>query len=126
MDEKAVLKFVAEMPGACYDYPFEEDFETAVFRHKDTKKWFGILLAAPGTYCGCEGRANVRVINVKTPPDLSVILRENYTGILPAYHMNKTHWISIVLQSDVEEDEIRKLLTLSFDLTKNRRKHEGL
>ena len=36
-------------------------------------------------------------------------------GFLPAYHMNKNHWISIVLDDSVPDDQILPLLELSYD-----------
>lgn len=120
MSEEKLLAFVAAKAGACYDYPFKEDFETAVLRHKDTKRWFGILLDAPNGYCGREGAGYTRVLNIKVPPELGELLRENYAGILLAYHMNKTHWISVLLDGDVSDEEIEKLLALSFELTDKR------
>ena len=55
MDIQKIKNIVAAAEDACVDYPFEDDFETAVLRHKDTKRWFGILLDAPNGYCGREG-----------------------------------------------------------------------
>ena len=36
-------------------------------------------------------------------------------GFLPAYHMNKNHWISILLNDSVSDDQIIPLLELSYD-----------
>ena len=40
--KEQILDYCLETPGAMYDKPFSDDFETTVLRHKDTKKWFGI------------------------------------------------------------------------------------
>ena len=123
MDKKEILRFVQTLDGAAFDYPFDEDFETVVLRHKDTRKWFGIVLFAPNAYLGKEPAAGeTEVLNIKVPPELSVLLRENYRGVLPAYHMNKTHWITIVPESDVPDEEVQKLLELSFEITGKRSK----
>ena len=123
MNKQEILRFAETIEGAMYDYPFSEDFETAVLRHADTKKWFGIVLAAPNASLGKEPAAGqTEVLNLKVPPELSLLLRENYRGVLPAYHMNKTHWITVVFESDVPDGEVRKLLELSFDITGKRSK----
>ena len=86
MSEEELLRFVSEMEGAYYDYPFDEDFETAIFRRKDTKKWFGALLYAPNDKLSLQPKGGkTRVLNVKVPPELGVILKENYAGVLNAY-----------------------------------------
>ena len=47
-----------------------------------------------------------------------MIFLRGQRGILPAYHMNKEHWITIVLDSPFPEEEIYNLINLSYDLTK--------
>ena len=42
-------------------------------------------------------------------------------GVYVAYHMNKVHWLSIVL-NEVSDDDLKFLLDLSFNLTKAKRK----
>lgn len=95
-------------------YPFESDPETAVFRHGERGRWFGVWLNVPGRYFG--GQGSEFALNLKCPPELSAMLRQNFAGILPAYHMNKAHWIT-VRPALVPREEIEKLLRLSFDLT---------
>jgi predicted DNA-binding protein (MmcQ/YjbR family) len=46
----------------------------------------------------------------------------NETGIFPAYHMNKAHWISALLDGSVEKEKLEWLLDLSFDLTNKKLK----
>ena len=43
-------------------------------------------------------------------------------GFLPAYHMNKNHWISIILDNSVSDDQITPLLELSYDSIAPKRK----
>jgi predicted DNA-binding protein (MmcQ/YjbR family) len=51
-------------------------------------------------------------INLKCDPERSIELREQYNGVLPGYHMNKKHWNTITLNSDLNDEFI-------FDLTKH-------
>ena len=44
-------------------------------------------------------------------------------GVYPAYHMNKFHWISVLLP-DAPEDVVRFLVNVSFEATKNKRKRQ--
>lgn len=43
-------------------------------------------------------------------------------GIFPAYHMNKEHWVSIILESDFSKENLVQLLDLSFDITRDVKK----
>ena len=45
------------------------------------------------------------------------MLQQNYAGIVPAYHMNKRHWISIIPCADVPDSQAEQLITLSYDMT---------
>ena len=125
MTSKELLDFISGIDGASCDCPFDGDFETTVFRHTDTKRWFGLYLYAPVknvkdgiTFSLPNGVKEVEVVNFKTPPELSILLRENYKSLLPAYHMNKTHWNTVILGGDVPDCELKNLLKLSFDLTR--------
>ena len=40
-----------------------------------------------------------------------------YTGVRPGYHMNKTHWNTVYLESDVPEEELLRMTEESFRLT---------
>lgn len=55
-------------------------------------------------------------INVKSDPEYSLILRGEYEGIEPGYHMNKKHWNTIKLNADVPTSLIQKLILESFHL----------
>lgn len=54
-------------------------------------------------------------INVKTDPEWSSELREQYPQITGAYHMNKTHWNSVAVDG-LKRDLIFKLIDHSYDL----------
>ena len=65
---------------------------------------------------GLAGTEKVDVLNVKCGELLlgSLLGRP---GFLPAYHMSKGQWVSILLDGTVPEDEIKDLLNISYDLT---------
>ena len=59
-------------------------------------------------------------INVKTDPDYSVELREAYPdNILPGFHMNKKHWNTIILFSDLDDQLLKELIDHSYNLVLN-------
>lgn len=58
-------------------------------------------------------------INVKTEPDRSIDLRENYPeNILPGYHMNKKHWNTLVLNAKLNPTLVQELITHSYTLVR--------
>lgn len=116
MNRDEIFFYVSELEGSRIDYPFEEDFQTACFRHVENKKWFGLWLAVPKRFWG-EGEGVDFCLNLKCPTDLAVILSKTYRGITAAYHMNKNHWITVRVSSDVPESEIKQLISLSYACT---------
>lgn len=118
-----IIEFALSLDGAVADKPFNDDFDTTVLRHGDTSKWFGIILKAPCEKLDVKGLKgkNTDVINLKCDPSLSFGLQKKYNGIVPAYHMNKHYWISVILDSDVPFDELCSLISLSFSLTEKKK-----
>ena len=56
-------------------------------------------------------------ITVKLEPTEGSFLRQQYDDIIPGYYMNKQHWNSIILDGTVPEEEIRRMIGESYDLT---------
>lgn len=149
MQKEELFAFAAALGGAVIDYPFQDDFETAVFRHADTRRWFGIWLSVPCRWFGAEaaGRGNTGLfgaenagvkntgrggadakntgaafcLNVKCPPDLIPLLTGQERGVYPAYHMNRTHWVT-VRPCECADDTVRRLVQLSYTLTQGKAK----
>ena len=105
MTREELINFVASMKDAVVDDPFCDG--TPVFRNVKTKKWFGIILTAYGK----EG------VNLKCDPVLAQFLRGQYESVLPAYHMNKTHWNTVYFDGDVPREEVLAMVEHSFQLT---------
>ena len=105
------------------DYPFEEDFETAVFRHADNRKWFALSMQVSRCKFGLDSDEVIDVVNLKLPTEMfgSFGAAE---GVYPAYHMNKLHWISVLLP-DAPDDIVQFLLNASFEVTKSKKKKEA-
>ena len=100
------------------DYPFDEDFETAVFRHTENKKWFALVMRVSRRKFGSESDEVIDVVNLKLPTEMFGSFGAA-DGVYPAYHMNKLHWISVLLP-DAPDDVVRFLLNASFEATRKR------
>ena len=87
-----------------------------MFRHRENKKWFALLMRVTGDKLGCPGTAPVWILNVKCDPVMIGSLC-SMEGIYPAYHMNKTHWISIAMDDRVPRVLVQDLLDQSYAST---------
>ena len=54
--------------------------------------------------------------NLKCDPEYAEELRDKYNGVLPGYHMNKKHWNTIRIESDVHDKLLSELIDHSYDL----------
>ena len=100
------------------DYPFDEDFETAVFRHNDNRKWFALSMQVSRRKFGLDSDEVIDVVNLKLPTEMFGSFGAA-DGVYPAYHMNKLHWISVLLP-DAPDDVVQFLLNASFEATKSK------
>lgn len=102
MNHKEVEEYILAQPNARLDYPFGKD--VAVYKVED--KMFALI---------AEGKEPVR-LSLKCDPQLSRHLQEKYTEILPGYHLNKKHWITIILAGQLSWPEVQDLIRLSYNL----------
>ena len=115
-----VFDYCREIHKTLPDYPFEVS-SAAVLRHGDNKKWFAIIMDVKRSSLGLEGDGRVDVMNVKMKPEMvESFLKEK--GFVPAYHMSKKHWISVLLDGSAEKDAIRFVLEVSYTLTAKKKK----
>ena len=120
MTREEVLQYAKEQYGTDPDYPWRRDRESAVLRHADSRRWYGLLMRVGKDRLGLPGGESVDILNVKCDPMLGEALRGG-PGIFPAYHMNHAEWISILLDGTVEGKRVLDLLDLSYRLTASRK-----
>ena len=68
MNREFVFKLCKERYGTEPDYPFNDKYNSAVLRHSDTRKWYGIILNVSPRVFGLSGDKKVDVINLKIDP----------------------------------------------------------
>lgn len=110
------IEYCMAFPGAYEDYPFD-DFNWTVMRRRDTSRGFCWIFERQGSIW----------LNLKADPEWGHFWREIYPSVIPAYHMNKEHWNSVILDGTVPDDEIERMITMSYELcgkTAGRKKKE--
>ncbi|MBR3686505.1 MAG: MmcQ/YjbR family DNA-binding protein [Clostridia bacterium] len=120
MTKQEFLNMCLDSYGTAADYPFEDDFETAVLRHADNRKWYAIVMKVSRRKFGFNSDEIIDVVNLKQPTEMFGSFGAS-DGIHPAYHMNKLHWISVLLP-DAPEDVVAFLTNASFEATRTKKK----
>ena len=106
MNKEEIIKYCLTLENTYKDCPFSDDFESVTMKHCKNKKWFALIMNVN----------NKLYLNVKTDPNYSDILRNTYDYIIPAYHMNKEHWNTIILDGTVPDEDIKRMIAESYDL----------
>jgi predicted DNA-binding protein (MmcQ/YjbR family) len=103
MDAKDVAQHCEALKGSTREFPFGP--QPTVY--KVGGKIFAIL---------AEDERPPRV-SLKLPPDEVQALQVQYEGtVLPGYHLNKRHWVTVLLDGILDEDELTALLDESYDV----------
>lgn len=117
-----VIRYMEEAYSCGPEFLWAKTPGNAAFRHPGNKKWFAaLLLDLPGKVLGLPDIQRVDVLNLKCDPRIAGALLDG-RRYLPGYHMNKEHWISLLLDGSIPLDEICGLIDLSYQLTALKRK----
>ena len=110
MQKQEVINYCLSLENTYEDYPFSKgDILSAVMKHKRNNKWFALIMNIN----------NDIYLNIKTDPNYSDLLRNAYDYIIPAYHMNKEHWNTVIInRKNVDKKLVKELINQSYELTK--------
>lgn len=106
-----VIAFCQKFKNPIEDYPFH-DSNWTLMRHKENKKTFACIYEREGHIW----------INVKCDVEWRDFWRSAFSSVIPAYHMNKEHWNSIILDGTIPEDDVKRMILESYELTRPKEK----
>jgi predicted DNA-binding protein (MmcQ/YjbR family) len=99
---EVAMEIAAELPAATHEHPFGPEWE--VF--KVVGKVFVLATEMPGE----------PVVTVKCEPEHSQALQQRYEEVVPGYHMNKRHWLTIRAGATVTRELVDELVRNSYEL----------
>lgn len=111
MTRQDIIDYCLIFPATYEDYPFDDIADPGawtVMRHRANKKSFTLIYERNGKLC----------VNLKCNPLEADFLRQAFAGVTPGYHMNKEHWNTVVVGSDVTDEELKRQIWNSYDLIK--------
>jgi predicted DNA-binding protein (MmcQ/YjbR family) len=101
MNIETLREYCLSKKGATECFPFDE--VTLVF--KVMNKMFALT--------NLDGPLS---INLKCDPEKAIALREEYSFVLPGYHMHKAHWNTIEITDSVSDKLIHEWIDQSYQL----------
>lgn len=105
MNLQQLYEFCLFKPKATEHFPFDES--SLVFK-------IGAKIFALTSLKDWENENPT--INLKCDPEKTIELRATFEGVNPGFHMNKTHWNTVTINSDVSDKMIYELINHSYDL----------
>lgn len=102
LEESQLKRYLLSKPEAIEDYPFGPD--AAVYKIAD--KMFALTFYR-------EGLLN---LNLKCNPREAIELRDVFDAVKPAYHMNKQHWNTVIVDGSIPRGEIERMIDNSYAL----------
>jgi predicted DNA-binding protein (MmcQ/YjbR family) len=105
MELQKIIDYCTAKKGVTNEFPFGDD----ILVFKVMGKMFGLLMLNPP-----------HSMNLKCDPVYAMALRQKYLGVRGGYHMNKKHWNTVDLNSDVPVDDFFSMIDDSYDLVVQR------
>ena len=102
---KQALQYGLSFPDTYQDAPFHDD-NWQLVRYKGNDKAFLWSYEMNGFLC----------LNLKVDPDKAFFWRKIYPAVKPAYHQDKKHWMTVVLDGSIPDKEIKMMIAESYDL----------
>lgn len=104
-----IIHYALTFPHAFEDYPFHDPNWTCM-RVRTTNRIFAWIYERQGHIW----------VNVKCDPQWRDFWRNTYQSVVPAYHMNKKHWNSLILDGTIPEEDVKRMIAESYDLCKGK------
>lgn len=112
----SVIEYVRKAYGDEPEFLWTSFPDNAIWRRKDTRKWYGAILTVSRRKLGLDSNEIAEIIDLRLTPTKikSLVDGKKY---FPGWHMNKKTWYTIILDGSVDTDEICNRIDVSYQLT---------
>jgi len=109
------IAWIKSQFGAEPDYPWPDDAPYSFVFRCPNEKWFALVMRIKYRQLGLTGDEEVWVVNMKASQDEIPNLIDK-KSIFPAWHMNKKHWITVLLTAATDFEKLCELTQKSWEL----------
>lgn len=112
---KQVISYIRER------YQHEPEFlwprfpDNAIFRRSDNAKWYGAILTIKPASIGLSGDERIEILDLRMAPETLLQLTDR-VKYFPGFHMNKKHWVTLLLDDTLDIGEICRRIDDSYQL----------
>ena len=121
MNRQELENYILDTYGVSPEYPWTKYPFFSVFRHESNKKWFAVIMTIDKCKLGISEDGQIDVLNLKCDTNIVPSMWKEQ-GIFLAYHMNKEHWLTVALDGITNDNNLKFLLALSYDLTDKKKR----
>ncbi|MCL1973154.1 MAG: MmcQ/YjbR family DNA-binding protein [Endomicrobia bacterium] len=111
-----VLKYVKKKYETEPEFLWRKFPNNAILRHNKNSKWYAALLNISPKKLGIDGNENIDILNLRCDPLVINFIMDG-KNFFPGYHMNKSHWVTIVLNGAIKDTKLFSLIDASYNLT---------
>lgn len=112
---KDLIGYVRATYGDEPEYLWEKFSENAIWRRKDNRKWYGVILTVSRRKLGLDSEEKAEIVDLRVPTE-DIEKYVDGKSVFYGYHMNKKHWISVLPQDDEDLKKICKAIDISYAL----------
>lgn len=113
--KQTILDYMVAHYGTEPEAPWQKYPQYLTFKTEKSKKWYAVYMNIPFTSLGLDRRGEANIINVKVNLE-DVEAYVDGKNFFPAYHMNKKHWLTILLHKESPLDIVKVLIDKSYTL----------
>lgn len=112
---KELIDHIRSTYGDELEFLWEKFPNNAIWRRKDTQKWYGALLIVSKEKLGIPCKESAEILDFRiSPEELETLV--DHISYFPGYHMNKKRWCTIILDGSVPFEEICRRVDASYQL----------
>lgn len=108
-----LIEYVRTKYGDELEFLWKKFSGNAVVRRKDNSKWYAVFLTISKSKLGLDSSESVEIIDLRAGNVDSLVDKKTIFG---GYHMNKKHWITIILDGSVPVEKIQTMIDESYCL----------
>ena len=113
------IAWIKNQFGAEPDFPWPDDAPYSFVFRCPNEKWFALVMRIKYRQLGLTGDEEVWVVNMKASQDEIPNLIDK-KSIYPAWHMNKKHWITVLLTAATDFEKLCELTQKSYELVERK------
>lgn len=116
-----IMQWLTDTYGTIPEMTWEDSPTYFTFKTAKTDKWYALFMDIAPKCLSLEGDAPVQVVNLKADAE-DVKNAVDNLHVFPAYHMNKQHWLTVLLNASTDVTQLKNLLAKSYVLVNGKGK----